>query len=56
MKKGPLKEEEGTMTGSHQQEGIVDLAFMASGGFDVGQAWCHRPVNPSTQKAEAGGP
>ena len=56
MKKGLLKEEEGTMTGRHQQEGIVDLGFLASGDFDVGQAWFHRPVQHSTQKAEAGGP
>lgn len=38
MKKGPLKEEEGTVTGRHQQEGIADLGFLASRDFDVGQA------------------
>lgn len=56
MKKGPLKEEDETVTGRHQQEGIADLGFLASGDFDVGQAWCHMLVNFSTQKAEAGGP
>jgi hypothetical protein len=35
MKKGPLKEEEGTMTGRHQREGIAVLGFLVSRDFDV---------------------